>query len=260
MKLLQKFLPLAILALAMVARAEDFDEEVGQDPEIIDIADVLDEDDGDDMGLVDEEEEDAEVQINTHWPDTTITAGKVSEVLVSVKVDPKAMNQYQFGIIEGGFHFPQDWSYKVQNFSSIKYNRELAAGDEATFLFPFVAAELAGGRSYGLQINLAYEADSSPPRRMFAAVVNQTVEVAENLDNATAEQFFIFLTFSAFAAVGFGLFASKFSGRKTKGAAPVVEVGTGGALDASWIPEQHKKGTASTSPKTSPQSRRRKVE
>lgn len=71
------------------------------------------------------------------------------------------MNRYQFGIIEGGFHFPQDQSYKVQNFSSIKYNRDLGSGQEATFLYPFVAAELAGGRSYGLQINLAYEADSS---------------------------------------------------------------------------------------------------
>jgi hypothetical protein len=91
---------------------------------------------------------------------------------------------------------------------------------------------------------------------MFASVVNQTVEVNENLDNAAAEQFFIFLTFAAFAAVGFFFFASKFSSKKPK-AAP-VEVGTGGAADASWIPEIHMK--KSDTPKTSPQSRRRKVE
>ena len=91
---------------------------------------------------------------------------------------------------------------------------------------------------------------------MFASVVNQTVEVAENLDNAAAEQFFIFLTFAAFAAVGFFLFASKFSSKKK--AAP-VEVGTSATADASWIPDIHMKKSATT-PKTSPQSRRRKVE
>lgn len=48
---------------------------------------MLDEDNGDDMGLIDDEEEESEVQINTYWPEATITAGKVSEVLVSVKVN-----------------------------------------------------------------------------------------------------------------------------------------------------------------------------
>lgn len=254
MKLLRRMLPIAILGLALVAKAEEFDEEIGDDT--VQVNEVIDEDDGDDMGLVGDDEEESEVQINTYWPEATITAGKVSEVLISVKVASSAMNRYQFGIIEGGFHFPQDQSYKVQNFSSIKYNRDLGSGQEATFLYPFVAAELAGGRSYGLQINLAYEADSSPPRQLFASVVNQTVEVNENLDNAAAEQFFIFLTFAAFAAIGFFFFASKFSSKKPK-AAP-VEVGTGGAADASWIPEIHMK--KSDTPKTSPQSRRRKVD
>ena len=62
-------------------------------------------------------------------------------------------------MIDGGFHYPQDWGYKVQNFSSIRYTRELSAGEEATFMYPFMAAELAGGRSYGLQLNLHYSAN-----------------------------------------------------------------------------------------------------
>ena len=63
-------------------------------------------------------------------------------------------------MIDGGFHYPQDWGYKVQNFSSIRYGRELNAGEEATFMYPFMAAELAGGRSYGLQLNLHYMNDA----------------------------------------------------------------------------------------------------
>ena len=62
-------------------------------------------------------------------------------------------------MIDGGFHYPQDWGYKVQNFSSIRYTRELSAGEEATFMYPFMAAELAGGRSYGVQLNLHYSAN-----------------------------------------------------------------------------------------------------
>ena len=63
-------------------------------------------------------------------------------------------------MIDGGFHYPQDWGYKVQNFSSIRYTRDLEAGEEATFMYPFMAAELAGGRSYGLQLNLHYTNDA----------------------------------------------------------------------------------------------------
>jgi len=57
--------------------------EIGDDT--VQVNEVLDEDEGEDMGIVDEEE--SEVQINTYWPEATITAGKVSEVLVSVKVN-----------------------------------------------------------------------------------------------------------------------------------------------------------------------------
>ena len=58
--------------------------EVGDDT--VEVNEVLDEDEGDDMGIIEESEEESEVQINTYWPEATITAGKVSEVLVSVKV------------------------------------------------------------------------------------------------------------------------------------------------------------------------------
>ena len=67
-------------------------------------------------------------------------------------------------MIDGGFHYPQDWGYKVQNFSSIRYARELNAGEEATFMYPFMAAELAGGRSYGLQLNIHYTNDARKSR------------------------------------------------------------------------------------------------
>lgn len=270
MKLFGTLFFFLLVILAVTIRAEEeFDEEVGEE---VDEGVVEEEGDEGDEGIVEmdegemEEEEEAdddsavEVDIQNYFPESQITAGKLSEVLVSVKIKDDAIEEYTFGTIEGGFHYPQDWSYKVQNFSAIRYNRKLSAGQEATFMYPFMAAELAGGRSYGLQLNLHYQADTSPPRFYSDAVYNETVEVSENMDNAAAEQFFMFLTFAAFGGIGFLFFASKFGNKKKP--APVIETGTTASADSSWIPKEHLKSKENTSPKTSPKAnaRRRKAD
>lgn len=271
MKIFSSFLFLILVVLAITIKAEEFDEEIGNDDDAeIEIEGEEGEDIGDmgdeEMGVVEgdeeaDEDEDGNVEVNiqNYFPDSTITAGKVSEVLVSVKIADSAIEEYTFGTIEGGFHYPQDWSYKVQNFSAIRYNRKLTAGQEATFMYPFMAAELAGGRTYGLQINLHYQADTSPPRFVSDAIFNETVDVTENMDNAVAEQFFMFLTFAAFAGIAFAFFATKFGSKKKP--APVIETGTSATADSSWIPKEHLK-KESTSPKTSPKAnaRRRKAD
>jgi len=263
------FLGLVILAVSIRAE-EEFDEEIGdldgdvdndgdeplaaEEPEEVEEVVVPDDE-------PEEEAEDAvEVNIQNYFPESVITAGKVSEVLVSVKIAEHAVEEYTFGSIEGGFHYPQDWSYKVQNFTAIRYNRKLVAGQEATFMFPFMAAELAGGRSYGLQLNLHYQSDQSPPRFYSDAIYNETVEVNENLDNRAAEHIFMFLTFAGFAGVGFAFFASKFGTKKKP--VVVIETGTSATADSSWIPKEHMKKAVNTSPKTSPKAsaRRRKAD
>lgn len=266
MKLFGSLFLLLIFFLAISIRAEEeFDEEIGEE---VDDEGVVEDEGLDEEGIIEAEEieeeddeEKLEIDIQNYFPESVITAGKVSEVLVSVKVKEDAIEEYTFGTIEGGFHYPQDWGYKVQNFSAIRYNRKLSAGQEATFMYPFMAAELAGGRSYGLQLNLHYQVDTSPPRFVSNAVYNETVEVAENMDNAAAEQFFMFLTFAAFGGIGFLFFANKFASKKKP--AVVIETGTGnGTADSSWIPKEHLKSKENTSPKTSPKAaaRRRKAD
>merc|ERR1711917_183340 len=153
-------LMVAVVALAVNAE-EEFDSEVEDGIEVEDEAEVAEEAGEGAIPEADEEEEEADdegpgaphVDITSYFPEAQVSAGKVSEVLVSVKVDKEAVDTFTFLMIDGGFHYPQDWGYKVQNFSSIRYTRELSAGEEATFMYPFMAAELAGGRSYGLQLN-----------------------------------------------------------------------------------------------------------
>lgn len=271
MKLFQSGLLLLAFAAVGVIGQEEFDEDVvvtadGEEAEVV----VEDETVGDDSvlegdeGLVDDDDEDegtgaSDVDITSYFPEAQVSAGKVSEVLVSVKVHEDAVDTFTFHMVDGGFHYPQDWGYKVQNFSSIRYARELVAGEEATLLFPFMAAELAGGRSYGLQLNLHYVNNKSPPQVFSEAFYNETVEVGENMDNAAAEQFFMLLTIVVFGGLGFLYFASKVTPGKK--AAPVaVETGTSAQADASWIPSEHIKG--GSTPKTSPKAnaRRRKAD
>jgi translocon-associated protein subunit alpha len=264
---------LVALVATSVRADEDVDEEVGAEDEAVEEDDegVVEEDEGGEIGdmgeeLMDEmdlEEPDAEgstgateVDIHQYFPDSTITAGKISELLVSFKVNEDAVDDYVIGMIEGGFHYPQDWSYKVQNFSAIRYSRKLTAGQEATFMYPFMPAELAGGRSYGLQLNIHYHANAEPPRAYSEALFNKTIEVSENLDNAAAEQFFMFLTLLALGGIAAAFFLKQFSTKKKP--VTVVEVGTTGKFDESWIPKGHLKSTENVSPSTSPKTRHRK--
>jgi len=265
---------LLLIAIAAIAHAEeDVDEEVIDGEIVVDEDDAGDEADAGDEGeLADADEEevfdddestgDRYVDIQSYFPEAQVSAGKVSDVLVSVKVDREAINKYTVHMIDGGFHYTENWGYKVQNFSSIRYARELTAGEEATFMYPFMAAELAGGRSYGLQLNIHYTNDASPPQVFSEAFYNQTVEVAENMDNAAAEQFFMFLTLVIFGGLIFVYFAAKVTPKKGSSGVTtksVVETGTGAGLAdaASWIPKEHMK-TKTVSPKTSPSATRRR--
>merc|ERR1711892_553392 len=123
-----------------------------------------------------------------------------------------------------------------------------------------VEAELAGGRSYGLQLNLHYMNDAPQPQVFTEAFYNSTVEVAENMDNAIAEQMFMLLTLVVVGGLVFAYFAAKVSPKKAAkaAAAVVVETGTGDAADVSWIPKEHQKKSGSAT--ASPTARRRKAD
>ena len=102
--------------------------------------------------------------------------------------------------------------------------------------------------------NFEYLYILAPPQYYSEAFYNETVEVAENMDNATAEHFFMFLTLVVFGGLVFLYFASKVAPKKSK---TVVETGTAVLSDSSWIPQEHMK---STTPTSSPNARRRKAE
>lgn len=50
-----------------------------------------------------------------------------------------------------------DYSFHIQNFSNIAYNKVIKPNHEATFAYSFMPAEQFAGRPFGLNINLAYK-------------------------------------------------------------------------------------------------------
>lgn len=50
-----------------------------------------------------------------------------------------------------------DFSYHIQNFSTIQYERNVPPGYQATLSYAFIPADSFAGRPFGLSINLAYK-------------------------------------------------------------------------------------------------------
>ena len=49
-----------------------------------------------------------------------------------------------------------DFTYHIQNFSAIAYQKTVKEGQEATVAYSFIPADAFAGRPIGLSINLAY--------------------------------------------------------------------------------------------------------
>ncbi len=58
--------------------------------------------------------------------------------------------------LDASFRYPMDFSYHIQNFSAISYQKTVKPNHEATVAYSFVPADAFAGRPIGLTINLAY--------------------------------------------------------------------------------------------------------
>jgi len=254
--------------------------------------DDVEEEDEDDEGLVedeDEEEEDdddgdeGEIELDDDEAADAdmITSHKdvVSAVLFESGSEPYLLageetesyihfanggsDNFIINSIDASFRYPQDFSYIMQNFTVLTPNKMIDAGKEGSFKYLFKPGELAGGRSFGLVVNVNYE---DMEKNVYKdAVFNQTVLVLENDDSVDAETFFMYIMLAGMLSLlVFGLYSSVAPKSKrskksvhSNGAAP-LETGTAnGDVDMSWIPEQTLKVLKNKTPTSSPRSRKR---
>lgn len=86
---------------------------------------------------------------------TELPAGK--PIYVMVGLHNKGDKDFIVETIDASFRYPQDYSYFIQNFTAISYNRVVSPGEEASFRYSFFPHESYGGRPFGLTILMFFK-------------------------------------------------------------------------------------------------------
>merc|ERR1712122_244393 len=140
--------------------------------------------------------------------------------------------------LEASFRYPMDFTYHIQNFSAIPYQKTVKPDQEATVAYSFIPADAFAGRPIGLTVNLAYR--DLEGNVFVDPVFNETVQIVEFDEGFDSEVFFMYVFLVAGAFLVLFLVYSFLPGSKGKKSAPVskpVETGTtNDDVDYEWIP------------------------
>jgi len=183
-----------------------------------------------------------------------IPAGEIAEFLVGFS--NKGSQEMIIETVEAAFHYPMDFSYVIQNFSSIQYSKIVKPHQQATVSYSFIPAEPFAGRPFGLSVNLGYR--DAEGRIFSEAVFNETVNIIEVDEGFDGETFFLVLIFAAIAILLLLLGQQTLSSFGKRRGGSRIETGTKGAssvsddgIDYDWLPKTTL-NELSKSPKSSP--------
>jgi len=191
-----------------------------------------------------------------------LPAGKIVEFLLGFE-NKGEEGDFTIDSLDASFRYPMDFSYHIQNFSAIPYQKQVKPGQEASVFYSFVPADAFAGRPIGLTINLAYR--DSEGNSYFDPVFNETVSIVEFDEGFDSEVFFMYV----FLAAGVILLLFLVYTLATRGSKPkksaaarkAVETGTSNSdVDFEWIPRSAVLAGQKTpgSQKTSPRQRKGK--
>jgi translocon-associated protein subunit alpha len=188
-------------------------------------------------------------------------AGKLVEFLVGFT--NKGSQGFVVETLDASFRYPMDYSFHIQNFSTLAYNRVVKPKEQATFSYSFYTDESFAGRPFGLAINLGYRDIEGKP--YLDAVYNETINVVEIEEGLDGETFFLYIFLAALVVLllvlGQHLLTSYTGGRKSTRKSNHIERGTSQSddVDFEWIPKETlREITKNASPKTSPRARKTK--
>ncbi len=207
-----------------------------------------------------------------------LPAGNIVEFLVGFS--NVGDDDFVLETLDASFRYPMDFSFHIQNFSAIAYQKTVKPGQEATVAYSFIPADAFAGRPIGLTVNLAYR--DTEGNFFFDPVFNETVQIVEMEEGFDSEVFFMYVMMVVVAAVSLfllynftmGEFAfvylyllilthfhpsiGKSKGKKPTPASKPVETGTANDdVDYEWIPRSALHQTPGSS-KTSPRQRKAK--
>eukprot|EP00088_Acartia_fossae_P048338 TRINITY_DN5272_c0_g1_i2.p1 TRINITY_DN5272_c0_g1~~TRINITY_DN5272_c0_g1_i2.p1 ORF type:complete len:274 (+),score=102.08 TRINITY_DN5272_c0_g1_i2:31-852(+) len=197
----------------------------------------------------------------TKPPGTTnmeLPAGQITEFLVGFT--NKGEQEMVMDAVEASLRYPMDFTYHIQNFSAISYNKVVKPKQQATVAYSFIPADAFAGRPIGLTINLQYR--DAAGNMFIDPVFNETVQIVEFDEGFDTETFFMYVTMGGLVILLLFLAFNYLTGGSKKKASvrkAAVETGTGKEddVDYEWIPKSALLSTPGSS-KTSPRQRKNK--
>lgn len=246
---------------------EDYDEDRSEDggyddeeDEELEEAEDDDEEDEDEEVLDDEEEEEETIVYDDDMPRP---ADDVSTYLIFPNVDDnlefpgstvikavigvrnEGTQKYLLKHIEGSLRHPQQFSYVIQNFSSMEFYQPLEPGMDSTFLYKFKTHDWFEPKIFGFQLNLHYiDTDENVYQD---AVYNDTITVVESPDS-DAGKVFLFYVGSIVVAGLVGMIYYQRQFAESSGASSKRKGTTGdsnGYEEAMNLPSSMKRATSS---------------
>ena len=122
-----------------------------------------------------------------------LTAGKIVEFLVGFA--NKGESDFVIDSLEASFRYPMDFTYHIQNFSAIPYQKTVKPDHEAAVAYSFIPADAFAGRPIGLSINLAYR--DLEGNFFVDPIFNETVQIVEFDEGFDTEVFFMYIFMTA---------------------------------------------------------------
>lgn len=184
-----------------------------------------------------------------------LPAGHLVKLLVGFT--NKGDQDFVVETMDAAFRYPQDYSFFIQNFTTVRYSRTIEPKRQATFEYAFTPSETFNARPFGLTINLNYK--DAEGNLFQDAVFNETINVVEPDDGLDGETFFLYVFLVAMLVlvlVGAQQLLASFGKKRLSKPKQVVEMGTQnkGDVDFDWIPKDTL-NAMSKSPRRSPKSK-----
>jgi len=187
-----------------------------------------------------------------------LIAGKLTRLLIGTRNN--GTQSYLVETIEASLRYPQDFTYYIQNFTSLKPDKIVEPGLETTYDYLFMPSETFNGRPMGLVILVNYR--TSEGRRYQNVVFNQTINFIDSDEGFDGETFFLYIFLGGICLLlGFLAYQFFVSWRPRRGGSSKQSSQNlqsnqqaKGNYDIDWIPKHHL--IQNRSPKKSPRQRK----
>jgi translocon-associated protein subunit alpha len=237
---------------------DDEDTVVRSDESVTPTNDILEGKEDEDPNRIPSSPDFRTVYVFTQPPKANeLIAGKLTRLLVGTRNN--GTQNFVVESIDGSLRYPQDYSYYVQNFTSLRSEKVLEPGLESTFEYLFMPSETFNGRPMGLVVLVNYRDNEG--KRFQNVVFNQTINLTDVDEGFDGETFFLYLFLGAiFVLLGFLAYQYLLSNRvkrisgKQSSQNLLGNQQVKGSYDPDWIPKHHL--TQNRSPRKSPSQRK----